>query len=146
MRWAFVANTSYYNAGAMYSNGSGGGNSSPQMRNVSFRNNTTLLGSGGAMFSYAYGAGSVSAPVLDGVTFAENHSAENGGAMLHMGDAGGTSSPVLTNVTLSGNSATGSGGGMFNYANGNGSASTSAPVLTNVTFSGNQAATKAARS
>ncbi|MBI5296809.1 MAG: S-layer homology domain-containing protein [Chloroflexi bacterium] len=105
--------------------GCGGGmhnsNSSPTLKNISFRGNLAL--SGGAM------SNSGGSPTLTNVTFSGNKSAWHGGAIYNWG-----SSPTLTNVTFVDNSTPGYGGGIINNG-------TSNSTLINVTFSGNSGGT-----
>jgi predicted outer membrane repeat protein len=96
--------------------------SSPDLTNVTFRDNTAVF-SGGGMVNHQQ-----SNPNLTNVTF-NNNSARNGGGMVNQI----SSSPTLQNVTFNNNSALVDGGGMAN------SDTNSSPILTNVTLSNNSA-------
>ncbi|GAB4017070.1 hypothetical protein GCM10028773_12050 [Spirosoma koreense] len=119
----FTSPTGY--GGAIYNDGSEGGNSSPTLTNLSLIANVANLGGGGL---YTNGLGGNSSPVLTNVSFIGNSTPYEGGAMHTVGSC----SPVLTNVQFIANSAE-SGGAMFNKAY----LTSSRFVLTNVSFLNN---------
>ncbi len=122
--------------GSEWGDGSGPGNCSPTLANLTFTDNTAWYG--GAIFNA--GRGGVSSPTLINVIFRGNTAtvSPGGGAIFNLGDNSGTSSPTLMNVTFSGNSSTTYGGAITNYGNG------SLPVLTNTILWGNTASSGAA--
>lgn len=122
--------------GSEWGDGSGPGNCSPTLANLTFTDNTAWYG--GAIFNA--GRGGVSSPTLINVIFRGNTAtvSPGGGAIFNLGDNSGTSSPTLMNVTFSGNSSTTYGGAITNYGAG------SLPVLTNTILWGNTASSGAA--
>jgi len=88
--------------------------SSPTLRNITFSNNSAVVGGGMA------NSGS---PIMTNVTFSHNSASQDGGGMVFSG------SSALTNVTFSENTAVGFGGGLY--------LSGQSPTLNHVTFSGN---------
>jgi predicted outer membrane repeat protein len=129
----FVGNWAGLYAGAMFNNGTVGGNSSPNLTNIIFAGNTA--GFGGAMFNDGAVDGN-SSPTLINVVFSGNVASGNGGAMLNDGWRGGSSNPTFINVTFSGNTAASHGGAIVSYSTEGGSSN---PVLTNVILWGNSA-------
>jgi predicted outer membrane repeat protein len=128
----FSGNAADQYGAAVYNDGSSGGESNPNLNNVTFSGNTAEKYGGGM-----YNDGSISgdsSPKLTTVTFSDNAAGISGGGMYNDGSAGGDSSPELFDVTFSGNSAINEGGAMYNQGSSNG---TSSPTLTHVTFTGN---------
>ena len=121
--------------GAVYNDGSSGGESSPLITNVHFEENTALswAGNAGALQNYATRGGE-SSPILTNVTFVNNTATVTGGALANRARSGGTTSPTITNAVFYANSA-GGGGAMQNAAIDDGSVAH--PVITNTTFTGN---------
>lgn len=117
-------------AGGLWCDGSGSGDCSPMLSNLTFSGNASLA-YGGAIFNNGYSNGT-SSPTMSNVNFTFNDAGGSGGAVFNNGEAGGTSSPHFFDVTFSNNSAY-SGGALYNFS-GNGY---SDPVLYKVEFSNN---------
>lgn len=116
-RYCVIKNNNAGNAG-------GGGmynynQSSPQVLNCVFANNTAT--GGGGLFNSTN-----SSPVLRNCVLVNNNSLGNGGGMA----SGINSNPVLINCNIIANTAVGNGDGIYNLV-------TASPVITNCLFWGN---------
>jgi hypothetical protein len=120
-----ISNVKFSNNRAEYGGGMSITNSSPNLDNVIFLNNTTGdecldSGNGGGMYNTS------ASPILNKVIFQENSAGCDGGGMYNISN----SNPTLYDVIFVENSAVRGGGGMVNL--------NSSPVLYSVIFSGNQ--------
>jgi predicted outer membrane repeat protein len=115
-----LTNLKFIDNSARYGSGMYNNQSSPELTNATFTANIPSVGGIGAgMYNV-----NQSSPILTDVTFSENGTSyEGGGAMVNETQ----SSPTLTNVSFIDNL----GGGMVNIADSN-------PTLTHVIFSGNE--------
>ena len=126
----FEANTGRF-GGAIYNEGSSGGNSSPRIETSLFVSNTAIV-TGGAIFSSS--PGGTSSALIINCGFQLNTSAGQAGALYNFATSAGTCIPRLINCSFQNNSAVASGGAVM-YNDGNGGTCT--PVVSNCVLFGN---------
>jgi predicted outer membrane repeat protein len=159
----FRGNKAKY-GGALHNNGDSQGNSSPTFTNVEFSGNSAI--NGGAIDSYCdrgtcnpsftkvifsnnfvtnrggainhYNNMADDSIVLNNVSFMDNRSGNEGGALRFRIEDGGTSTIQMTNVTFSGNYAATDGGAVF-YEISDAGTNVSNNFV-NIAFTGNSAA------
>ena len=112
----FTNNYAFGYGGAVYSDGSFGGNASPLFENVKFLNNTAQ-NSGGAFFGDAIFAG-ISDPTFRACEFRGNIALDkDGGAMVNAGGTNGFSNPLIEDCRFELNKANLEGGAVLNLGN-----------------------------